>query len=340
MKPHVLWLGLATVLASCGQSTQLSGAIGTGNTAGVAGVVLSAGHQTKADVYLYGAEAPQQPIQSQATDSSGRFRFNAVPVGKYVIFANQNSIIGMLTDTLQFQGVDTSMAIRMKPYVLVPADRTYNSNYCGVSMNTQIQINQTSYWKVPQSNQTFWIAGETTNPSIRYDTRDSTASMIGPNGVISTTRLLKDTISNLELDRNDAESITLDRYGHWLTDSSQVLRISMLLDIDSFPAQATPLLRIGDSLGFTLGPKGSISAIGSHLQLTSLILGKKQHLEFLLSPGANSLRMSNAEGTQLTTADISFKVAPSASVDIHALNNGSGCRLLKFSMQTMVLRSN
>jgi len=208
-------------------------------------------------------------------------------------------------------------------------------------MNTPIQISQIPYWKVPQSNQTLWISGTTTNQSIRYDTLSSTASMSGPNGdILATTRLLKDTISNLELDRNDAESITLDRYGHWLTDSSQALRISMLLDIDSFPALATPLLRIGDSLGFVLGPTGGISAIGDHAQLATLFIGKKLHLEFLLNPGTDSLHMSNVDGTQMTTAGINLKTTLAPSLEIRALNNISGCRLLKFSMQSMVFHSN
>jgi hypothetical protein len=342
MKSSVLWLGLLLGLASCGQdSTQLSGAIGTGNTAGVAGIVLSSDHSAKADVHLFRVENPGNSVQFQKSDSTGAFRFASVSPGKYLIFANQNGILGMLSDTFDLSGIDIDMKIHIKPYILVPVDDNQSTTFCGVAANRSLQVDINRYWKIPQSEQTLWVDGSKSMPSVRYNAQNSTVTLTSSKGSTST-RLVHDTVGEVDQTPSSSMTVPAGTYGRWITDTSQIIRISMIMDIDSFPSTSMTLISFGDSIGYALDSSGGISSISNHARLSSLSIGKRRHLEFLFNPGARTLLMSDADGRLTTSTEFSYTSGqqPTASTEIHLLNAYTGYQLHTFNLQSIVIRNN
>lgn len=261
MKRLALSLLAGLGLLSCSQgSDEVAGTIGTGNTAGVAGVAISSTGDVAASskIYLYQVDSLGLPRAFAVADANGAFRFDSLPGGKYLVFVDQNGQFGMLSDTLTLKGADSQVvAIKLQPYTLVNAGAAAFQGYCGVSANMVLNIDTANYWRVPHVpvRLTLNIGGDTSY-SVRWDSAGKVASLFQGNVVVAA-----DTVKRHEesIQTMVGTQYSLKPASDWYPQGREQLHVGMAIKVAAGVTYPLTLASLDDSTRLEIDELGMLS---------------------------------------------------------------------------------
>jgi len=301
MKRLVLSFLAGLGLLSCSQgSDEVAGTIGTGNTAGVAGVAISSTGAVAASskVYVYAVDSLDEPRADAVADANGAFRFDSLPTGKYLVFVDQNGQFGMLSDTLDLKAADSqAVVIKLQPYTLVNAGLISAQGYCGVSANPLFRIDSAGYWRVPHVAVPLRLnIGGDTSYSVRWDSAGKVATLSKGNVVIAADTVKKHAETGLV---TTGTQYLLNPASAWYPQGNEQLHIGMAIRIGSGGTYPLNLASLGDSTSLAIDELGRLSiqvgqASGASVRtrLTTLPLDKLIKLDWVIDRASGSSSVS------------------------------------------------
>lgn len=328
MKRALLGLLAALGLSSC--STDVAGTIGTGNTAGVAGVAtLPNGEHASAAVYLYKAEDPSVAVATIEADSTGRFAFEKLAEGNYLVFVDRNGQVGMLSDTLKLKADATApLSISLLPYALVLDVATGMDGYCAVSANELVTVGKLRYWRVPQKSGSYPLQlGGAAGYSVSWDSSDSVASLYR-NGVRISSDSVLAHVESLPGKGLVGTELSAGNSSAWVPGPGQQLRIQLAYSFDSVSSDTSDLVRLDDASKVYVTRGITVVHAGVTIPLDSISVGEVQQVELILDGSSDSLTVTIPNSSVNATVSLpDVKMSKLLGPKLTLGNTGSNFRL-------------
>jgi hypothetical protein len=338
MKGLILPALAGLCLVSCSQSNDsVAGTIGTGNTAGVAGVaIIGTNVPAAAHIYLYKADSTGAPVDSTVTGTSGNFAFSSLTAGKYLIYADQNGQLGMLSDTLSLGANDVNVAIELKPYLFVAAGTNLGPGYSAVSANPIINVDSVSFLKVLQDSRRLVVVTASGSYATQWDSATGSAALLqGFQAVASDTVLMAtdSTFGNGVADK----SLNVGLNSLWFPKTPHQLHIGLQLKAGSGSGYPMDLVRFDDSTSVQLVNdslveisigQASGNALHSQFSLTAASVGQVVRLDLLLDGGTGKAIVSGSGAGSGLNAVVSLGNPKVDSTSYLKLGSPSGSSVL------------
>lgn len=254
MKRALLGLMAAIGLSSCsaGGEDPLAGTIGTGNTAGVAGVKLTgSGSEVGAKVYLYKADSLAYPVAVTSTDAQGNYRFDKLPVGSYKLFLDQNSMAGAFQDLVIKEGEETKTTVELRPYVFMRLD-TVVDGYCGVGANALVKVGGTqTLVRVPQQTGSLsLVSGTSSELSVAWDSAAGVSTLSRAGKAVYQESVL--VHAGLVFATPVSKTLKAGLFSAWNPPSDGTLRVGMVFTLAAPLGDTTSLITFGNVFSFQI----------------------------------------------------------------------------------------
>lgn len=297
MKRLALSLLASLSLLSCSQGADqtLAGTIGTGNTAGVAGVkLIGAGSEVGAKVYIYKSDSLAYPVDTTRTDAQGNYRFDSLPVGSYKVFLDQNGLAGAFQDIVIKEGEETKTTVELRPYVILQVDSVIGG-YCGVGANVLVRAGSSTLVRIPQQQGTLsLVSGSSSNLAVAWDSvaRITTLSRAGSallqEGVAAHDGVL---FSRPVSKRYDAGAISV-----WRPQAGGFLRVSLVFTLTESLGDTASLINFGEGLALQVNDTNLVLVDGSSRKVIgSIPRGIPQYLEMIMD--GSTAKLSGVTGS-------------------------------------------
>jgi len=290
-----LLAGLGLLSCSQGADQTLAGTIGTGNTAGVAGVKLTgSGSEIGAKVYIYKADSLAYPVDTTRTDAQGNYHFDSLPVGSYTVFLDQNGLAGAFQDVVIKENVTVNTTVELRPYVILQVDSVI-SGYCGVGANTLVTTGSSTLVRIPQQQGTLsLVSGSSSNLTVAWDSvaRITTLSRAG-SAVLQEAVAAHDGVllSSPVSKQYDAGAISV-----WKPHVGGFLRVSLVFTLTQSLGDTASLINFGEALSLQVSDSSLVIVDGASKKLMGTIpRGVPQYLEMIVD--GSTATLSGATGS-------------------------------------------
>lgn len=339
MKHVLLGLLAALGLSSCtsGGGDPLAGTIGTGNTAGVAGVkLIGAGSEIGAKVYIYKADQLVVPVDTTRTDAQGNYHFDSLPVGSYKVFLDQNGLAGAFQDVVIKENATVNTTVELRPYVILHVDSSLNG-YCGVGANVLVSSGTGTLVRVPQQMGSFALGtGTASDLSVAWDSVKGVSSLTKAGSVVFQEAIAAH--AGLLLATPISKQYDAGVLSVWAPPAGGYLRVSVAFTLTKPLGDTASLITFGDAFSVQLNDTSLVLNDGvSKKLMTGVARGVPQYIELILDGSTGELSgamgsigslsilslpplqvtgLSNASGHLLVGNRNSFQLLHGASVDL------------------------
>lgn len=287
MKRALLGMMAALGLSSC--ATDVAGTIGTGNTAGVAGVNMTgSGSEVGAKVYLYEAGNLSTPVDSTITDAQGKFEFHALPVGAYKLFLDQDGLAGAFQDVVIKENETTNSSVQLRPYVVMTVDTLLNG-YCGVGANRLVNVGSSTLVRIPQQSGSLQLmSGSSTVLSVAWDSLAGTTSLSRAGKVVQQEAIAKH--DGLLLATPASKVFDAGELLAWLPQAGDRLRVSVVFTLTENTGDTANLISFGNAFALQMSDsvlQFSFGSASSAIPQGVVAKGKPQMFVVLLDGSTN-----------------------------------------------------